>query len=74
MCEVVENFLVSVARQCTHMEIKADTMPGTCAPDTESLEAKLRIQRNFRGDLNFAKPNDLSHCILLVAFYPRGLM
>lgn len=54
-CEIVEKRLVCAASQCTHVVINADTMLATSAPDTESLEAKLRIQRNFRGDLKFAK-------------------
>ena len=45
--EVVENLVVSLAGQYTDIETEANTMLGTSASDTDSWEAKLRIQRNF---------------------------
>lgn len=45
--EVVENLVVSLAGQYTDTEVEANTALGTDASDTDSWEAKLRIQRNF---------------------------
>lgn len=45
--EVVENLVVSLAGQYTDTETEANTALGTDASDTDSWEAKLRIQRNF---------------------------
>jgi len=45
--EVVENLTVSLAGQYTDTEVEQNTMLGTDASDTDSWEAKLRIQRDF---------------------------
>ncbi|WP_306262514.1 porin [Pararhizobium sp. IMCC21322] len=46
--EVVENLIVSLAGQYTDTEVEANTMLGVDDDsDTDSWEAKLRIQRNF---------------------------
>ncbi|MCR9236094.1 MAG: porin [Alphaproteobacteria bacterium] len=45
--EVVENLVVSLAGQYTDIEMEQNTMLGTDDGDTDSWEAKLRIQRNF---------------------------